>query len=316
MAGILTPPPKLARKLADPNLSAQQRARIEKRVQFTSRPPAGGGGSGGGQSFDGLSAGQNKVINQRNRADASLGRTANQTILPRVNEAYANEFDWSQLPTGPVQGDFNNWRQSQIDATYEDFNRRFEPQFSKQAESFEQDMYNRGIPVGSELYNQQKQLMQQGQQDARSSALVQAQGLAGQNAQQFFDIGTQARGNALNEGMLQRNMPLSEFNALSSAQSPMMMANLGYAQQRGLNQQQGDIARSMPRGGGGDPYGGFGSTEALWAAQDARQRANQAWQWANQPKAPSGPSVGAQIGGQVLGTGFGILGNYASQNWF
>lgn len=252
--------------------------------------------------YTGLNASQNQSINQRTGADISLGQYGNE-LLPRAWESYSKPFDWNALPSAPVQGDFNDWRQGQIDSTYNDFTRRMDPQFAKETQDFEQQMANRGIPVGSELYNSQKQQLVQQQNDARNSALVSAQGLAGQNANQFFDIGTQARSGALSEGLTARDMPLSEFNKLYASRSPMDMQNLQYSQNQSLQNSQ----YHPPVFGPQDPYQGFGSAQNFWAAQDARDRANQQWAWANQPK-QKGPSYAAQIGGGILGTAAGIGG--------
>jgi len=288
------------------------------------QPPAKGGGktkarhqqeaanrkANNAPKYAGLNADQNAAINQRNQADLALGNQAN-GMLPQIQDAYSQPFDWSQLPSAPVQGDFNNWRQGQIDSTYNDFSRRMDPQFAQQSEDFEQQMANRGIPVGSELYNKQKQQMQQSQNDARSSALVQAQGLAGQNAGQFFDIGTQARSGALNEGLMRRGMPLADYQSLMGARSGFDAANLGYSQTKDLQtQQEGNqrwMMKNAPRGGGGgggsDPFMGFGSAEGLWAAQDARARANSEYSMQLQQKyAPKQPGSNQQMIGGLLGS--------------
>ena len=110
------------------------------------------------------------------------------------------QTDWDNMPSMPVTGDFNDWRNQQIDSTYKQFESRMEPQFQQQSEAFEQQMRNRGIPLGSKLYNDQLKQLQQSQSDARNSAMVQAQGIAGQNASQFADVGFQARGQSAAEG--------------------------------------------------------------------------------------------------------------------
>lgn len=264
----------------------------------------------------GLNKTQDLAIDQRSQADLSLGNQAN-NMLPGIMDAYNQPFDWKGLPSAPVQGDFNDWRQGQIDSTYGDFTKRFDPQFAKANEDFEQQMANRGIPVGSELYNNQKQLLTQGQNDARQSAMVQAQGIAGQNAGQFFDIGTQARSNALGEGLQQRNMPLAEFNQLYASRSPFDLQNLSYSQQRGLQDQQFQNAKNMPRGGGGGGGGGggaewqqmgFSSPMEYYAFKQAESRANKQWEWDNNPQYNQGgggmnPYAG-MVGG-ILGAGIG-----------
>lgn len=265
----------------------------------------------------GLNQRQERGLRQQERADVQLGAQAN-ALLPRVEEAYSQPFDFSSLPSAPVTGDFNAWKQQQTDDAYNLFKSRQEPQFEQQRQDLEQQLYNRGIPVGSELYNNQMQQLQRQQEDARQSALVNAQGIAGQNAGQFFDIGQQARGSALSEGLLGRNMPLSEFSALYGAQSGLGAQNAAYNQQLGAQQQAADLqlrnAQQAPRGGGGggevwQQYG-FSSPIEYDAYRTQQQQAAQLWAFQNDPRyrQPSSPSYGAQIGGQILGglsQGFG-----------
>jgi hypothetical protein len=268
------------------------------------------------QNLPHLTEGQNAVIDQRQQADYSLGEMANDQ-LGQVQQNFSQPFDWSQIPQGPqgpatweappdspdfsgvqkgpVTGDFNNWRQQQIDSTYQDFSKRMDPQFKQQSEDFEQQMANRGIPMGSELYNREKSRLEQSQNDARSSAMVQAQGIAGQNASQFAGVGFQSsdqqfgqalgqfgaqntawanqmdnaqqtygagrqyRGDVLGDKTQQRYQPLNDMNALYGSQSGMMGQNLAYSQGRQLQddeqQNQKWLMKNTPRGGGGGGAG-------------------------------------------------------------
>lgn len=56
--------------------------------------------------------------------------------------------------------------------------RRLDPIFDRQTERFEQNMFNRGQPVGGELYDDTFKNMMQSQNDAYTSAAFQAQGQA------------------------------------------------------------------------------------------------------------------------------------------
>lgn len=362
--------------------------------------------------FTGLSGDQNQILNQMETGDVNIGNTANQQ-LDDIQNNYSKPTDWSQfgqmpqgpdwsqmspapqpmdfsgmgqrpdvdwsgVPQGPVSGDFNNWRQQQIDSTYGDFTKRMEPQFQQQSKDFEQQMANRGIPIGSDLYNRQLKDMQTQQSDARNSAMVQAQGIAGQNAQQFAGVGFQANsqgmqnaisqwdvgnqgynnkfnditgkygaqqgqyqdqfGNATNmynaqlgaynnniqNYQMQKADPLNNYNQLKAAQSPMGMQNLSYSQQQGLNnqtyQQQLGLIKATPHGGGGGGGGspsvwqqyGFSSPQEYDAYKNANTLfMNQQNLQMQQQYQPKGPSSGALIGGQLLGTGLALGGNYA-----
>lgn len=259
---------------------------------------------------EGLNRRQERLVRQRERGDIALGAQANQ-MLPQVQAAYEQPFDFGALPEAPVSGDFQDWRQGQIDQAYNLFESRFAPQFEQQKQDLEQQLYNRGIPVGSPLYNDQMAQLSRQQNDARQSALVNAQGIAGQNAEQFFNIGQQARGSALSEGLLGRNMPLSEYSALLGAQSGLGQQYADYGLQRGLQQQQADLqlrnAQQAPRGGGGalpqwQQYG-FSSPIEYDAYRTQQEQQAMLWQFQNDPqyRQPRGPSIGSQIGGSILG---------------
>lgn len=279
--------------------------------------------------YAGLNDQQAAIINQTQGQDFSLGGYA-QGQLGNIEQAYNQPFDWNGLPTQPVQGDFNNWRQEQIDANYDLYAQDMDPEFQRELLDFEETAMQRGWTPGSNVYEREKSRIESRQARDRQAAKTGAINLSGQTAGQFYDIGTAARGNALSEGMMQRNMPLNEFNALRDAQSGMGIQNLGYAQARGLADQayqhQLGVIRNTPRGGGG----GGGGSPALWqqygfsspmeydAYKTQQARDNALWDYSNNPqyRQPSSPSYGSQIGGQILGTGLGLLGMYAGKNWF
>ncbi len=273
------------------------------------------------QKLEGLTEGQNAVINQRQEADLGLGGMANER-LGAIGESFNQPFDWEALPDQVVGEDFNKWRQDQIDSTYNDFTRRLEPQMKQEADQFEQEMFNRGIPMGSQLYEQQKSAMLQRQNDAKSSALVQAQGLAGQNAEQFFNVGSRAREQSFEDQARKRNMPLSDYMALVGAQSGMGSQNLQYSQALGAQQAGADLelrnAQQKPRGGGGGGEAwqqyGFSSPMEYDAYQDRRAQAKQQWAWENAPKGPKPPSYGSQLAGQLGSAAIAGLASYATEN--
>jgi len=280
----------------------QQPARMQKKQPARIKPR------------EGLNRMQERALRQQERQDVNLGGTAG-GLLPEIGASYEQPFDFSALPSAPVSGDFSDWRNQQIQQSYNLFSKRQEPQFQQQQQDLEQQLYNRGIPVGSELYNNQMQQLQRQQEDARQSAMVNAQGIAGQNAGQFFDIGTQARGNALSEGLLQRNMPLNEYAALMGARSGLAGQNLAYSQERGLTGLQADLqlrnARQMPRGGGGggevwQQYG-FSSPLEYDAYQTQKKRDEYLWALENTPGQdtpnPYGSLLGNIAGSALAGWG-------------
>lgn len=263
--------------------------------------------------YDYLNKRQTKTINQQNTGDIGLGNTALKQ-MPAIEQSYSQPFDWDSGPQNPITGDYNQWVQNQMGTYASAFDERMNPNFKQEAEDFEQQMANRGIGMGNPLYDQQKKLMKQAQNDARTQAFASGQQNAISGAQSLFGIGTQARQNYLGEQMQQRNMPLSEYQALMGARSQMPMQNLQYSQQRGMQtqaekaamaQQQAQINAQMKMasmkggGGGGQQYAwqqyGFSSPQEYdqYQIQLDQQR---------QPKAPKQPNPYAGLAGSILGS--------------
>jgi hypothetical protein len=287
---------------------------------ITSKPPAKKAPQkkkASGPNYTGLSKNQNKIIGQRETGDIALGNAAN-AQLGGVASSYAQPIDYSQLPTTPwAQGqDLKGLTQNYQDQVYQDFARNADPQFQKQQEDFEQMAAERGWTPGSKLYDRQKKSLLDTQEGQRQSIRTQALQNSSAYGQTWNDIGTQNYSNAYQDVQNRRNQPLADYNALNAARSGMDMQNLGYSQARAMQAAQ-------PRGGGGgggagaawQQYG-FKSPQEYDAYRTAQSRSNQQWEWDNAPKGAKGPSYGAQVGGQVLGTGLGLLGMYAGNNWF
>jgi len=307
-----------------------KRARIERRLGFVGKPSSAKQTRGPQaralketreQSLEGLTRGQNQVINDRQEADIRLGGYANEQ-LENIQEDYSTPFNWDGVPDAVVGQDVEAWREGQIDSTYNDFTKRLDPQFKQEQDDFEQQMFNRGIPLGSGLYNNQKNEMMQRQNDAKSSALVQAQGIAGSNAGQFFDIGSRARSQGIQDEAMRRGMSLNDYLAISGAQSGMGSQNLQFSQAGDLQRQGADLdlrnAKQKPSGGGGgeaksawEKYG-FTSPMDFDAYQDERAYNNLKRQKGLQPK---GPSSGSQIAGQVGGAIVGAAANWAANEY-
>lgn len=294
---------------------------------------------------------QYAAIRQRERMDLSLGDYG-QGMLPQIEKSYSQPFDWGalpeweqgpdweNLPDAPVQGDYNQWREEQINQSMAEFDAQMQPQFEQDQERFRQQMYNRGIPEGSEQYNKLYDQMVKSQSEARNSYLQSAREGAASDAAQFFSIGNQARqgaigegmqrygfgsqvrGDQLNEQMMMRNNPLNEYNQLMAARSPYDMQNLMYSQNRFLqdDQQEHDrwMMKNAPMGGGGGggsapawAKAGFSSFQDMMAWEEAQRRNNQMWDWQNNPAYQKGsqPNPWAGFGGSILGgVGAGIIG--------
>jgi hypothetical protein len=175
--------------------------------------------------------------------------------------------------------------------------------------------------MGDPLYKQLKTQMMQRQADERNNAYAQNQAQATQSAANFFNIGSQARGNYLEEQFSRRNMPLNEYNQINAARSGMEGAALQYGQQSELARQEQENQRWMlknqPRGGGGGgaappPWAqkGFASYQDEVAFNTAQSRAQAEWEWANNPQYKKKKTDWGQVGGQIAGAVAGAAANY------
>lgn len=93
----------------------------------------------------------------------------------------------------PFNFDFNSERARLEDSGYDTFARRNEPRFQQEKDQFEQDMANRGIPPGSELYTRLQKDMAQNQNDMRLDARQRATEMAGQELSRSYGISRDTR---------------------------------------------------------------------------------------------------------------------------
>lgn len=305
MAGILSKPPKSTH---------------EQRAKYNAKHGAGAWAAKIGKAPGG--GAQQGVLEQQEYGDQQLGGIANEQ-LPEIQQSFQDPFDYGKYEAmAPVTGDYNEWVDSQMQNYNKAFDDRMNPQFAQQTESFEQQMANRGIPMGSELYNREKSRMEQGHNDARTQAYAQNQGQAIEGAQSLFNVGTAAQQNALGLGQAARYGSLNDYNALTGAQSGFQQQQYLQDDAQKAQMQQLKFA-AKNRGGGGAPVpawqqAGFSSYQDMIGFEDARNRGNSMWSFQNDPRyqQEQGPSTGSQVGGAILGTGLNLLGQYASKNWF
>lgn len=258
-------------------------------------------------TYKGLNANQSAVINQKNTADQQLGQVA-QAQMPSIQQNFSQPLDTNQLPQTP-------WSQGQsiqdmstdyYNKALGSYNRSMQDQYKQQDTDFEQQMANRAIPLGSDLYNNLKAQTQKSRDAAEQNAMDSAYSGAAQNATTWNNLGNQNFQNAYTYAQSQRNQPLADYANITAAQSGMPAQNLGYSQQQGLAQQAGQIAKSMPHGGGGSQpiwqQYGFSSPAEYDAYQTNQQRDQQQWMWNNAPQGAQPPSYTSQLGGGILGS--------------
>ena len=135
-----------------------------------------------------------------------------QGLLDRSNENYATEFDMSGLPGAP---DLNNTQSR--DAMVNALVNRQQPFMDRTRSRREAQLANQGIMQGSEAYKSAQDDLARSENDFYLGAQQQA----GDEQSREFDLMNRARGNALSESLTQRNLPLSELQALMGMRDPL-----------------------------------------------------------------------------------------------
>jgi len=150
-----------------------------------------------------LAPAQQQILDQTNQLNSGLMGTAN-TGLQYANQVLSRPgVDTSKLP----QTGFNPG-QSYQDAIMS----RLQPNLDAQSKSFDQQMANQGIGVGTEAYTNAKRALDQKQNDLMSSATVNG-----------LNAGMTANQNAFQQQAYNQMQPINVINALrtgSQVQNP------------------------------------------------------------------------------------------------
>lgn len=136
---------------------------------------------------------QQQLLDYQNKSSLGLGQLQEKG-LGYVSNMLSNPFDTSSLAqTGINPGE-----------TYSDaIMRRLQPNMQMQQKSFDAQMANQGIPVGSEAYANAKRMFDQRQNDQLTSAIVGG-----------MQTGLQANQQGFNQLAYQRNEPINTLNAV------------------------------------------------------------------------------------------------------
>ena len=125
-------------------------------------------------------------------------------ITGQSNETLMDLFGRYQDQGAFSPGDFQQQRDAAYDTVMGQFERTMSPQFQQERDQFEQQMAERGIAPGSELYSQ------------LSDQMSQRQGLARQNAMdQAFQLGQGEQAQAYNQAYNTYNVPMQHISALT-----------------------------------------------------------------------------------------------------
>lgn len=152
-----------------------------------------------------LSPEQQQIFDLGNQASIGFGETAN-SQLAQVSDSLGTPIDFSTLGAAPQANE--QARQS----VYDSIIQRNQPQADRQLTAMQTQLANQGIGIGSEAWNAEMNRYTGAQNDF---------GLAAQNAalgqmSQQYGLESNARQNALNEMVTQRQIPLNELSAMLS----------------------------------------------------------------------------------------------------
>lgn len=243
-------------------------------------------------------------------------------MLGRTVSTYQNPFDVSGAPQAPDYSTLNannfNAQRDQVQNDLMDrYKRQLDPMWAQQRQDFEQSLNNRGIPFGSQAYNQALNDFDARKNNAYLDASSQAIQAGGQEQSRMFDMNMQglnaqqgARTNWLQEQSALRDRPFNEYQSFLGTMNGVNQPQFdGTAALGGLNQgQQGqDLSTynalkgpSGGGGGGGGRRGGGGGGMAMPMFNIVP----------DQPMAqPKQPSAWNQLGQGLLG---GFVGGLAS----
>jgi hypothetical protein len=287
-----------------------------KPTGITSKPPAKSSPKGKTASGPATAKGDPNSINKtRMGQDAALANTAT-GLQAGIANTYSQPMDWSKAPAAPVTGDYNSWVQSQMGNYNNAYDSRMKPVEQQQNDDFEQQMANRGIPMGSDLYNKQKQQLQQSQSDARTQAYASGQGQATQDATSLFGVGTQAHQNSISDMLAQRGQGLNDYNQLNAAQSGL--ATPWNTAQANVWQSKNQKTSGGGSGGGSAGLGGYNGTGMSYtdylAAQQAAQQSTLQYQYSHNPQYQTQPApspwasgIGSLGSGLLAGVGMSLF---------
>ncbi len=161
----------------------------------------------------GLSAAEQAKLDWQNKTDTNVSGMIDQS-LGQVKNAWANPLNFDDLGKIPQAGDNEAIRARLEKDAVDRYTRNMQPQWDQERTQFIQEMANRGIPEGSELFNRQmsdfQKQRQQGMLDITSNAIQNA----GAEDTRLFNQNMSSRGTAINERTSLRDRPFTEAQQL------------------------------------------------------------------------------------------------------
>lgn len=197
------------------------------------------------------------------------------SLLTRAQQEYGQPMDWGQFDELANTPESQNYSPEELqrglsteglqnvdpsqryaknaeDAIYGQWAQRHDPEFKRQENSLQQDLYNKGLREGDEAYDQEMRKLRESQGDQRTAAQYQATIGSGAEAARYHGMDTATRGQQFGErsatGTFRNaasNQALQQQLAVGGARSGQDYQAANYENQ--LRQQQ--IAEEMQKRG-------------------------------------------------------------------
>jgi hypothetical protein len=152
-----------------------------------------------------LAPDQQRMLDLTNQAGVQYGETAN-AQLGNVRDKLSQPLDFSTLGAAPQ---VNDQTRSQVAQSMYD---RLNPQLDRDRNALEARLASQGIGIGTQAY----QAAMDDQNRARNDARLAIDAQAGNQMAQEYGLASTARNSAVNEQVMQRQVPLNELAAMLS----------------------------------------------------------------------------------------------------
>ena len=199
--------------------TAETQARLNRVNEYTPYGSSvysnteGGDGSSDYTRTTTLDPAQQAIVDQQTGISSQLNELAGDRIT-RVEGSLSDPYSYEGMPDAPVADAAA--RQQTIDAMYNQYESRLNPQFSDAQTALETQLANQGIGVGSDAYTKAMESQGRTRNDAFQSAMNNAVTGGGAEQSRLFGLQGNARERAIQEYERIRNAPLNEVSALMS----------------------------------------------------------------------------------------------------
>lgn len=162
-----------------------------------------------------------KLFDLESSLKLGLGNQA-QSTLGQVQNATAAPVDFSSAPKAYNEADLLQNRDAVTNAMYSRAKSMLDPQFQQQQDSLDTNLVNRGFALNTPGYNTAQGNFDRTKQAAYGDARDRAILAGGDEQSRLFGMGQADRQRAIQELLLQRQLPMTELSSLMTGAAPAM----------------------------------------------------------------------------------------------